>query len=179
MKEIKNFLKSSDGRQVVIQYSGKRLNMACDWWKFRNPFLMFFRAFLNEILRKLPPCSFKNHFYRLMGVKIGRDVAICPNVFLDPLFPELIVIEDGAVLGWGCRIFAHEILIDRIILGRVVVKKNALIGGYSFIRAGVMVGEGSVVSFYSLVNKDVKDGEIVGGIPAKSIKTEVMTERRE
>ena len=44
-----------------------------------------------------------------------------------------------------------------------------MIGGYSFIRAEVMVGEGFVVSFYSLVNKDVKDDEIVGGIPTKSI----------
>ena len=62
---------------------------------------MLSRAFLNEILRKLPPCSLKNNLYRAMGVKIGKDVVISPDVVLDPVFPELITVEDGVILGWG------------------------------------------------------------------------------
>lgn len=169
--KIKGFLKDFSHKQITIPYKGKRLNAACDWRKFRKPLVMLSRALLNEVLKKIPPCLFKNHLYRLMGVKIGEDVAIAPNVSLDPLFPELITIEDGVILGWGCKIFAHEFLKDKIRLGRVVIKKNALIGGYSLIRAGVTIGENSVISFYSLVNKDVGDNKSVGGIPAKKIKT--------
>lgn len=170
MKEIKLFLKDPDRNQIVIRYSGKRLNVACDWAKFRSPLLMFLRAFLNEILRKFPPCSLKNHLYRLMGVKIGRDIAICPDVSLDPLFPELITIEEGVTLGWGCKIFTHEFTADKIKLGRVVVREKALMGGYSVIGAGVTIGKNSIVSLCSAVNKSVEDGDIVCGIPARKIK---------
>jgi len=169
MKEVKDFLKDPDRNQVVIRYTGKRMNVACDWAKFRNPILMFLRAFLNEVLGNLPPCSLKNHLYRLMGVKIGRDVAICPKVSLDPLFPELITIENGVTLGWGCKIFTHELTTDKIKLGRVVVGERALVGGYSLIRAGVTIGKNSIVSACSAVNRNVEDGDVVAGIPVEKI----------
>ena len=169
-KEIKIFLKNKNQRELKIKYKGKKLNAACDWSKLRNPLGMLIRGFLNEILKKIPPCELKNSLYRLIGVKIGKDVVISPDVSLDPLFPELITIEDGVILGWGAKIFTHEIVRDSFKFGRVLIKKNSLVGGYSFIRAGVTIGENSVVSIYSLVNKDVKDNEVVGGIPANKIK---------
>jgi len=63
-----------------------------------------------------------------MGTNIGKNVAISPDVFLDPLFPEFITIEDGVILGWGSKIFSHEILKDTIKLGRVSIKKILLLG---------------------------------------------------
>jgi acetyltransferase-like isoleucine patch superfamily enzyme len=167
---IGEFLKDPDCRQVVIPYKGKRLNAACDWWKLQGSLVMLLRAFLNEILRKVPPCSLKNKFYRLMGVKIGKDVLIGPDVSLDPLFPKLITIEDSAVLGWGCQIAAHEFLNEELRLGRVSVGKRTIIGAQSLIRAGVKIGDEAVVSMKSFVNKDVPDGEAVGGVPARKIK---------
>ena len=130
---------------------------------------MLLRAFLNEILRKAPPCSLKNSFYRLLGVKIGKDVVIGPGVSLDPLFPELITIEDGAVLGWGCKIHSHEFLIKNLVLGRVFIGKKVLIGAHCKIRMGTKVGDKATVSMCSFVNKDVKTGESVGGVPVKEI----------
>ena len=167
---IEEFLKNSDCKQVVIPYKGKRLNASCDWWKLQGSLVMLLRAFLNEILRKAPPCSLKNKFYRLMGVKIGKDVLIGPDVSLDPLFPKLITIEDGTVLGWGCQILVHEFLIKELILGRVSVGEKAVIGAHSLIRAGVTIGDEAMVSMKSFVNKDVADGEAVGGIPARKIR---------
>ncbi|MCK4800282.1 hypothetical protein KAS31_04865 [Candidatus Parcubacteria bacterium] len=105
-----------------------------------------------------------------MGVKIGKDVVIGPGVSLDPLFPKLIVIEDGAVLGWGSQVLTHEFLIEGLILGRVCIKKKALIGDRCLIRMGTIIGNGATVSMYSLVNKDVADNKAVGGVPAKPIK---------
>ena len=167
---IKNFLEDQDCKCIAIPYKGKRLNAPCDWRKLQGSSAMLLRAFLNEVLRKVPPCSLKNSIYRLMGVKIGKDVVIGPGVSLDPLFPKLIVIEDGAVLGWNCQILAHEFLIEGLILGRVHIKRKALIGAHSLVRAGETIGEDSVVSAKSFVNKDVADKEAVGGVPAKKIE---------
>ena len=169
-EKIKDFLEDPNRNQIIVPYKGERLNAACDWRKLHGSSAMLLRAFLNEILRKAPPCSLKNSLYRLMGVKIGKDVVIGPNVLLDPLFPGLITIEDGAVLGWGCQVFAHEFLIEKFILGRVSIGKRALIGASSTVRAGETIEDGATVSMCSFVNKDVETGEAVGGVPAKEIK---------
>jgi len=170
LKDIKNFLNDRNQKKIILQYKGKRMNAACEWWKFRNPIRMIYRGLLNEIYKKLPPFGLKNSLYRLMGVKIGKDVVISPDVHVDPLFPELITIEDGVILGWGSKISTHEMLKDRIKLGRVLIKKNAVIGAYSLVRPGVTIGENSIVAVSSLANKDVKRFEVVGGIPIRKIK---------
>ena len=167
---IKDFLEDSDCNKIIVPYKGKRLNAACDWRKLQGSLGMLLRAFLCEILMKAPPCSLKNSFYRLLGAKIGKDVVIGPNVLLDPLFLKLITIEDGAILGWGCRMLAHEFLIEKLILGRVSIGKRALIGAFSTVRAGETIEDGATVSMCSFVNKDVKAGRAVGGVPAKEIK---------
>ena len=168
MREIREFLKSN--RKIIeIRYKGARLNAACDWYKLRSPFLMAFRGLLNEIFKKIPPCGLKNSLYRSMGVKIGKDVVISPDAHLDPLFPELIEIDDGVILGWSSKIFAHEMTNHKIRLGRIKIKRNACIGGCSVIRSGVTIGKNSVVSMSSFVNKDVKDNLLVGGIPANKL----------
>src|SRR3989338_1205800 len=48
--------------------------------------------------RKLPPCEFKNNLLRMIGVKIGKDVCISPDVVIDWLFPELVEIGDGTLV---------------------------------------------------------------------------------
>ena len=169
-KKIKDFLKDPSCKKIIVPYKGERLNAACDWQKLHGSSAMLLRAFLNEILRKAPPCSLKNSLYRLMGVKIGKDVAIGPNVLLDPLFLELITIEDGVILGWGCRVITHEFLEGEIRIGRVHIGKGAVIGAWSTVRAGVTIGDGAMVSMNSFVNKDIKAGKAVGGVPAKAIK---------
>ena len=166
---IKYFLENPSCNKITVPYKGERLNAACDWRKLQGSPAMLLRAFLCEILRKVPPCSLKNSLYRLLGAKIGKDVIIGPHALLDPLFLKLITIEDGAILGWGCRVLAHEFLIGKLILGRVSIEKNVLIGAFSTVRAGVTIENGATVSMCSFVNKDVKAGKAVGGVPAKEI----------
>lgn len=54
--------------------------------------------------------------------------------------------------------------------GDVVVGNDVWIGANSTIMSGVSIGDGAVIGAYSLVTKDVKPFEIVGGNPAKHIK---------
>ncbi|OYU80792.1 MAG: hypothetical protein CFE23_07435 [Flavobacterium sp. BFFFF1] len=44
------------------------------------------------------------------------------------------------------------------------------LGSNVVVRRGVTIGDGAIVGANSFVNKDVKPFEIVGGIPARTIK---------
>ena len=129
-----------------------------------------FRALLMGAVRLIPLSSIKVFFYRLCGVRIGRDVYIAPGVFIDPLFPWLIELEDGCLLGMGCRLFTHEYTATNFRIGRVRVGKGSVVGAYATVRSGVTIGSKVTVGFNSYVNKDVPDGATVGGVPAKILR---------
>lgn len=149
-------------------------NAARNWFKLRNPLRIIFNSFLISLIRHIPPLEAKNSLYRnLLGVKIGKDVAISPDVILDPFFPELIEIDDGTLIGWGTRIFTHEFWLDRVRIDKVKIGKNVFIGGFSVIRPGVNIGKNSVIASNSFVNKNVKNNDVVGGVPIKSIKHKI------
>ena len=112
----------------------------------------------------------KNFFYRLAGVKIGRNVTIAPGVVLDYLCCDLIEIGDGCVLGMGCMLAAHEFTHSESRVGRVRLGKNVTVGGRSLIRSGVNIGDNATVGMMSLVTKDVSPGSTVIGIPAREIQ---------
>lgn len=162
-------LKNENIKVMNIEYKGK-LNPAVEWYKFRNPIGMLIRGSLNEVFKKLPPCEFKNILYRLMGAKIGRNVCLSPDVHIDPLFPELVYIEDNVILGWGVTLPAHDINQDKLILGRIKICKNSIIGGYAQIRAGVTIKRNAIIGARSYVNKDIQSHEFSAGVPAKVIR---------
>jgi len=51
----------------------------------------------------------------------------------------------------------------------VKIGSNSYIGAQSVIVAGVTIGERCVIAANSLVNRDVPDGTIVGGTPARQL----------
>ncbi len=119
----------------------------------------------------LPMSSWKIVIYRLLGTKIGRGVYIGPGVLIDPLYPELITLQDGCFLGIGCRLFAHEITAGNFRLGRTMIGPGSVVGAYATVRSGVSVGNKATIGFNSLVNHDVPDGVTVAGVPARIIET--------
>lgn len=53
----------------------------------------------------------------------------------------------------------------------IYIKKNAWIGAGATILQGVSIGKNAVVASGAVVSKDVPDNTVVGGIPARVIKT--------
>jgi len=123
-----------------------------------------------QICKKVPSIRLKNALYRTIGVKIGKDAVISPDVFIDPFYPELIEIKDGAIIGWGARLLTHEFTIKHIRIGRVKIGKQALIGAFSTIRSGVDIGDNAIVAIDTYANKDVGKLQEVGGVPEHNIK---------
>ena len=55
----------------------------------------------------------------------------------------------------------------------VKIGDKVWIGTGAIILAGVTIGDGAVIAAGSLVNKDVPEKALVGGVPAKIIREEV------
>ena len=86
--------------------------------------------------------------------------------------PQFITLEKNAMIGDDTLLTPHAILSsDILVLGKIEIKKGAVIGAKSMIMPGVMVGEYAMVNAMSLVamNTKIGDYEIWGGNPAKKI----------
>jgi acetyltransferase-like isoleucine patch superfamily enzyme len=68
----------------------------------------------------------------------------------------------------------HPIAVDdrqTLTTGSIHIKRGAWIGAQATILQGVTIGENAVVAAGAVVTKDVPANTVVGGIPAKIIKT--------
>lgn len=155
-------------RKVEIFKVGEK-NSLQEWYKVKNPFRVILNFFVIYICKYLPSLSLKNFLYKLIGMKIGKHVSVGLGVTFDIFFPELIEIDDNTIIGYSATILAHEFLIKDWRKGKVRIGKNVLIGANSTILPGVDIGDGSIISACSLVNKDVPPGSYVGGVPIKRI----------
>lgn len=94
-------------------------------------------------------------FYDLGGLDIADDVMIGPNVSL---------ITTGHPIEPSQRR-------DFVVAKPIVIERNVWIGAGATIIGGVTVGENSVVGAGSVVTKDVPPNTLVGGNPARVIRS--------
>jgi acetyltransferase-like isoleucine patch superfamily enzyme len=128
-----------------------------------------FNRFLHLLCRLGPGGEKLRPFlHRMRGVKIGSNVWIGDDVYLDNEFPERIELEDGAMIELRATILAHT-----HGAGRVVVGKNAVIGaGAVVVTSGnrtLVIGEGSVVMASSLVTGSIAPYTLYGSDASKPL----------
>lgn len=148
---------------TIINTQEGKSSMA--WTQKKNVLRVTFNWFLCRIADLITFTQKKQFLFRLMGVKIGKNVQIMPNVFLDIFFPELITIEDNVVIGMDAFISCHEFNPSEFRYGPIIIKKNSLIGARSFILPGVTIGENSLVGAMTVVTKDVPNNVVAYGSP--------------
>ncbi|HLS89335.1 MAG TPA: acyltransferase [Sphingobacteriaceae bacterium] len=120
--------------------------------------------------RYVPWLTVKNAIYRMLGMKVGRDVSFGLMAMVDIFFPQDITVEDNAIIGYNTTILTHEFLTGEWRRGPVHIGKNVMIGANCTILPGVAIGDGAVVAAHSLVNRDVPPGALVGGVPARVLR---------
>ena len=137
--------------------------------------------------------SYRSFLLRLFGAKIGKNVHIYPKVKI--WAPWNLFIEDEVGVADGVDLYSQgKIILEyRSIISQrsylctgthdfnlkghplytkdIIVKKYAWIAAEAFIGPGVTVGDGAVVGARSAVFKNVNAWNVVGGNPAKFIKT--------
>ncbi len=146
----------------------------------RNIIKRFLLKVISGMARFCVPPFLRVGLYRLIGVKIGRDVFIGLDCILDSSYPELITIEDEVVTSFRIMLICHGISTDangkapgkkeRFVAG-ITLKKKCYIGAGAIILPGVVVGESAVVGAGAVVTRDVEPCTAVAGVPAKKIRT--------
>ena len=141
--------------------------------------VLWFRYFVRFFASFIPPSFLKNFFYRITGIKIGRNVFIGESVyFIDGFKGGLIDLKDGAVLSPKVVVVAMAVPAESFIGKKYYVTKTAkvTIGEGSWIGVGavvlpsVVIGDGSIIGANAVVNGPVRSLEVWAGVPAKYIK---------
>ncbi|WP_287584750.1 acyltransferase [Candidatus Borrarchaeum sp.] len=129
------------------------------------------------LTRFIPYTGINVLLHRKRGVRIGKQVYIDSDVFIDEIFPYFVKIEDEVTISTKTIILAHSkpniFHKDHLesFAAPVTIKRGAFIGVGAIILPGVEVGEGSVIGAGAVVNKNVPSYTFVAGVPAKEIKT--------
>jgi acetyltransferase-like isoleucine patch superfamily enzyme len=180
-------------KALGLNYSEQEYGQISLWYMIRRSLRSYFNAWIMRYtmfavifspfdLRKIRPFMF-----RLMGVKVGKGVAIGYEVLIDHTNAKLITIEDNVQLTSRCHILCHKRNLSDYCVGDdasklpyirkpVVLKKGCQIGMGTLIMPGVTIGEGAIVGAGSLVINDIPAWTIATGRPAKVVKQ--IPERR-
>ncbi len=167
-EEIQLFMNemSDEARKITIDINNSYHSQE----ELRALFSKLFGKPVDSTFRVFPP------FY----TDFGKNITIGRNVFINACchFQD----HGGVTLGDGCLIghnvvFAtlnHDLNPHRrafMMPAPIVLGKNVWIGSNSTILQGVTIGDGAVVAAGAVVTKDVPANVVVGGVPAKYLRS--------
>lgn len=139
-----------------------------------------------------PLNAWRNNVYRLFGAKIGKGVRIDPDAKITA--PWNLEIGDNVWIGFRCILYgsgkirignnvsiAHNVFIASsahdihkidfpTICDEIIIEDQCWIASNVFIQKGVTMHKGAVAAACSLVTRDIPEGMIAMGIPAKTVK---------
>jgi acetyltransferase-like isoleucine patch superfamily enzyme len=114
------------------------------------------------------PLRMRLFAYRLMGVKFrGTGHFIGRGCLIDPVFPEMITLEDHVSVAPRVIIECHQSRSD--LLKPVTLGPRSFVCTGAIIAPGVSIGAGAIVGAGSVVFRSVPAGVIVIGSPARVV----------
>ncbi|WP_436923987.1 acyltransferase [Halosimplex amylolyticum] len=141
-------------------------NSIFHWTSARHPLRVIINYVVVLVCRVCPSMRLKNWLLRRIGVTVGDGVAWGLESTPDVFWPDLITVEDHAIVGYDATVLCHEFLQDEYRTGEVVIGERAMIGAGAVVLPGVEIGAGAQVAANSLVTEDVPPGATVAGVPA-------------
>ena len=136
------------------------------------------RSILSELFGKPVPSTLR--VFPPFYTDFGKNIHVGEDVFINACchFQD----HGGVTLGDGCQI-GHNVVFatlnhglapeERVstIPAPIVLGKNVWVGSNATILQGVTIGDNSVIGAGAVVTKDVPANTVVGGVPAKFIKS--------
>lgn len=147
---------------------------------YRNEFLLKYCMNI-VLLSPLNPLKVRPFILKLIGCKVGKNVFIGKNIYIDSGHANLIRIDDCAHITARTVLLCHKRNLSHYYVGDnyaqlpyitapIHLKEGCSTGTDTIIMPGVTIGKGSIVGAGSLVTKDIPDWCIAVGRPAKIIK---------
>ncbi len=110
----------------------------------------------------------------------GQNIKVGKNVFINSgcCFQDQggIEIGDNVLIGQQVVIATlnHDLIPEKranMLPAPVKIGNGVWVGAHATILAGVTIGDGAVIAAGAVVTRDVPENAVVGGVPAKIIKT--------
>ncbi len=111
------------------------------------------------------------------NLHIGDNVSIHPMCYIDAA--GSVIIGNDVSIAHNCSILStnHDwtdtsvpIKYNPVTFGEVIINDDVWVACGVRILAGITIGQRSIVAAGAVVNKDIEEGTLVGGVPAKVIK---------
>lgn len=114
-------------------------------WYYHNALVQLVRyTFLDFIT----PTPLNILFYKMMGMKIGKNCVINTTNISDPCLIEL---EDNVTIGGSATIFGHYAQAGVLVMAPVKIKRGATVGLKASIMGDVIIGEKVTVKPHTVV----------------------------
>jgi acetyltransferase-like isoleucine patch superfamily enzyme len=139
------------------------------WYRARSPLRVALNYAVILFCRISPSLGLKRALYRRLGMEVGTGVAWAIESTPDIFWPELVTVEDDAIIGYDATILCHEFLQGEYRTGPVHIGERAVVGAGAVVLPGVEIGADAQVAANSLVTQDVPDGVTVAGVPATPV----------
>ena len=146
--------------QIIQTKNGK----SSEAWKQKKSSLVVIKNWLLAWTASRLPFINKT-CYKAMGIKIGKNVQIMPDIRMEIFFPEEIEIGDNVVIGQETFIAAHEFNVHEFRHGKIKIGNNVLIGARAFLLPGITIGENAIIPANTTIYKDVPANNIAFGSP--------------
>ena len=184
LNEFLNYMNSGlnieDGSEIhkyMVELSQEAMKVTCE---LNNSYheLQEIRRLFSKLIDKQVDHSFA--MFPPFYTDCGKNINIGKNVFINSgcRFQDQggILIGDGTLIGHNVVIttlnhnFESE-LRSGMKPAPVIIGKNVWIGASVTVVPGVNIGDNAIIAAGSVVIKDVEANTVVGGVPAKLIKT--------
>ncbi|MFT5169519.1 MAG: hypothetical protein ACI9F2_001001 [Lysobacterales bacterium] len=129
-------------------------------WMLSSALIVLVRVFFMDFMLLTP---FSSLFYRLMGAKIGINTQINSTRVGDI---SLLEIGNNAVIGGNATVICHLFEKKGLVIKKVKIGRNVIIGLNSVIMPGVEIGDHSTIAAGAIVPKDtvIPAGSVYYGV---------------
>lgn len=114
-------------------------------WYYHNALVQLVRFTVLDILT---PSPLNTLFFKMMGMKMGKNCIINTSNISDP---ALITLGDNVTIGGSATIFAHYGQAGNMIIAPVILKSGATIGLKASIMGDVVIGENVLVKPHEVI----------------------------